>query len=268
MTVNFSYPGHRSRSRVAVPGELSPQLMTGFDASYGLYTSPALYETYPSLSRAAVGATVRLTVVDVATGRKVNRVFVKHSPTMIDADYFGIGWTHLLFDVTGRIVSADASGTTEQTRTSRTDFRDLHASSQKYAADDRAGKGIGPASPDVVARGTIGGRARSRHLWKSPHARSQDTGRRRTIRQRLAHGGQCGNGALPRQQCEHRRYDGAGGELQPLDFAQKRRKCRSDHQRAARPVGDRLRQVPRSVSHSDESRRCLALRRRISRSAF
>lgn len=157
MTVDFDSSGHHTGTRVALAGQVLPQLMTGFGASYGLYTSPALYESYPSLAHAAVGDTVRVTAADIASGRTVKRVFIKRSPVAMDADYFGMGWTRLRLDASGRIVSADASETTEQTQMSRTDFMDLRPIAERYAAEDHAGKGIGPASPNRIARGKIGG---------------------------------------------------------------------------------------------------------------
>ena len=157
MTVDFDSSGHHTRTRVAVPGTPVLQLMTGFGASYGLYASPALYELDAPLAHATIGDTLRFSAVDIAIGRMSKRFFVKRSPTLIDADYFGIGYTRLGLDTAGRVISADAFETTERTQTHRTDFIDLHSVAEKYAAEDHAGKGLGAASPELIARGKVGG---------------------------------------------------------------------------------------------------------------
>ena len=85
------------------------------------------------------------------------RQFVRRSPTLLDADYFRIAWTHLALDASDQIVSADASETTEKTRSVRTGYIDVPAAAKQFVAADKAGKGVGIASPSAVARGTVGG---------------------------------------------------------------------------------------------------------------
>ncbi|HEY5087901.1 MAG TPA: DUF2911 domain-containing protein [Gemmatimonadaceae bacterium] len=145
----------RSRAELAAQGPL--QLMTGFGPSYGLYASPALYELYAPLARAAVGDTLHTTTIDIVSGRATKHTFIKRSPTSFDADFFGIAWTHFTLDNAWRVLSADASETTERTQTHRTDFIDAAIAAKRFAADDHAGTGLGIASPAVIARGTIGG---------------------------------------------------------------------------------------------------------------
>lgn len=157
MAVDFDSSGHHTKTQVALSGAPVLQLMTGFGASYGLYASPALYEADAAISRIPSGDTLRLTTVDIAIGRTSKRFFVRRSPTLIDADFFGIGYTRMALDAAGRVMSADAFETTERTQTRRTDFVDLHSLAEKYAADDHAGKGLGAASPELIARGKIGG---------------------------------------------------------------------------------------------------------------
>ena len=134
-----------------------PQIMTGFGSSYGLYASPVLYELYAPIAKAGVGDSLRLTTIDISSGRELKRVFVKRSPTELDADYFGIAATRLTLDAAGRITAGDASETTEQTQMSRIAFVDALPIAARFAAADKAGKGVGAASPEVIARAKLGG---------------------------------------------------------------------------------------------------------------
>jgi hypothetical protein len=157
MAVDIDSAGQHTKARVALGKNAVAQLMTGFRSSYGLYVSPALYETYAQLAHANPGDTVRVIAADIASGRAVRRLFVKPSPTELDADFFGIAFTRYTLDAAGLIVAANAAGTTEQTMTTRTAFIDVPAAAQRYAAADQDGHGIGSASPSVTAKATIGG---------------------------------------------------------------------------------------------------------------
>lgn len=135
-----------------------PFFMTGFGSSYGLYSSLGMYELF--LPRVLSGAkdTTMVSSIDMATARTGTRQFVRRSPTLVNVDYFGVGWTELTVDADGHITSADATkATTEKTQTKRTDFLDVEKLAKGFAAADRAGKGIGTASPNQVAKGSIGG---------------------------------------------------------------------------------------------------------------
>jgi Protein of unknown function (DUF2911) len=134
-----------------------PFFMTGFGSSYGLYSSLGVYELF--LPRVVAGATDTTSVfsIDMASGRTGTRQFVRRSPSLVDVDYFGIGWTQLAVDADGHITSADANGTTEKTQTHRTDFLDVERMAKAFAAADHAGKGLGAASPNKVEKGSIGG---------------------------------------------------------------------------------------------------------------
>jgi hypothetical protein len=157
VVVDVDSAGHHRRGRAVLTQPPYPQLMTGFGSSYGLYASPVLYELYAPLANATVGDTVRLTTIDIARGRALKRTFVKRSPSELDADYFGIAATRLTLDASGHITAGDASETTEQTQMTRTEFMDVAPIAKRFASADSAGKGIGAASPQVVARSMLGG---------------------------------------------------------------------------------------------------------------
>jgi Protein of unknown function (DUF2911) len=135
-----------------------PFFMTGFGSSYGLYSSLGLYELF--LPHVVSGAhdTTSVPSIDMATARTGTRTFVRRSRSTVDVDYFGIGWTQLTVDADGHIASADAtSRTTERTQSHRTDFLDVERMAKAFAAADHAGKGLGAASVNKVANGSIGG---------------------------------------------------------------------------------------------------------------
>jgi hypothetical protein len=157
VAVDVDSAGHHSKGGAALQQPPYPQLMTGFGPSYGLYASPVLYELYAPLANAAVGDTVRLTTIDIARGRTLKRTFVKRSATELDADYFGTGATRLTLDATGHVTAGDASETTEQTQMTRTAFVDVASMAKQFAAADKAGRGVGAASPEMIARSTVGG---------------------------------------------------------------------------------------------------------------
>lgn len=156
LRIDVDSAGHHEKSRRKLDKAAYPQFMTGFGSSYGLYSSLGVYEVL----LAHLGTTfdsVTIPSVDMATGRLVVRQFVRRSPTLVDADYFRIAWTHLTLDGSGQIVSADASETTEQTQSHRTAYIDVQQVARRFVAADKAGKGIGVASPSAVAKGTVGG---------------------------------------------------------------------------------------------------------------
>jgi hypothetical protein len=141
----------------SMPNGVAPLLMTGFGASYGLYSSMGLYELLLGRRKPSANDTLAVPAIDIATGAISKRRFLARSATQIDVDYFNIMWTHLTVDATGRITAADARQTTEQTQTQRTESVDIAALAKSFASADRSGKGVGTASPNVIAKGTIGG---------------------------------------------------------------------------------------------------------------
>jgi hypothetical protein len=116
-----------------------------------------MYEMF--LPRVLSGAhdTTSVYSIDIATARTGDRQFVRHSPSLVDVDYFGIGWTKLTVDADAHITGADADRTTEKTQSTRTDFLDVERMAKAFAAADKAGKGVGVASPDKTEKGSIGG---------------------------------------------------------------------------------------------------------------
>jgi hypothetical protein len=140
-----------------MPKGTVPLLMTGFGASYGLYSSMGLYELLLARTKPSASDTLTVPAIDIANGTISKRKFLARSATQIDVDYFGILWTHLTMDAGGRITAADARSTTEQTETQRTQSVDIGALAKSFASADRSGKGVGAASPNVIAKGTIGG---------------------------------------------------------------------------------------------------------------
>jgi hypothetical protein len=149
--------GQKRKVARALPKGTLPMFMTGFGASYGLYSSMGLYELLLERTRPAPNDTLKVPAIDIATGAMSKRAFLARSATQIDVDYFGILWTHLTVDASGQITAADARATTEQTQTQRTAFVDVGAVAKSFASADRSGKGIGPASPNLIEKGTLGG---------------------------------------------------------------------------------------------------------------
>ena len=140
-----------------MPKETVPMLMTGVGASYGLYSSMGLYELELARAKPAATETLVVPAIDIANGAMNKRKFLARSAAQIDVDYFGIAWTHLALDPSGQITAADARETTEQTQTQRVASVDIAAMAKSFAAADKSGKGVGAASPNVNANGTIGG---------------------------------------------------------------------------------------------------------------
>ncbi|HEV7705262.1 MAG TPA: DUF2911 domain-containing protein [Gemmatimonadaceae bacterium] len=148
--------GHHDKTRRAAGANVYPQFMTGYGDSYGLYSSLGVYEAL--IQHLVTGTdTVNIPSVNMATGRTVPRQFLRRSPTAVDADYFNIAWTHLVLDAVGQIVSADGSETTEKVQSHRVDYLDVPQAAKRFAALDKEGKGLGLASPNVIAKGLVGG---------------------------------------------------------------------------------------------------------------
>lgn len=155
--VDVDSMGHHKLSRVALESRALPELITGFGPSFGLYESPVLIALNAPVTASSVGDTVRVTTFDIVRGRPDRRVFVRRSASTVDADFFGIAWTHVSLDGAGKVESVDASETTERTRTTRANYMDVEAEAQRFADADRAGNGLGLASPPKVERGIVGG---------------------------------------------------------------------------------------------------------------
>lgn len=154
--VTFDSAGQSHRIMRAAGNRAVPLLTTGFGASLGIYTSFGMYELL--LSRLPIHAddTAKVVEVGALSGQVTTRYFLRPSPTQVGVDFFKIAWMHVTLDDSGRIVSADASETTEKTQTRRTAFIDIPSAAKEYAARDRAGKGMGLASPDTLVRAKLG----------------------------------------------------------------------------------------------------------------
>lgn len=157
VTVDVDFAGRRTESREARPPNAFPIYRTGFGPSYGLYVSLGIDELYLPHVLAAVRDTVTVNVVDPGNGRVRTEDFVRRGRDTVDVDYFHIGWRRLTLDSAGHILSANARETTEQTISRRTPYFDIRPLASRFAKDDRAGHGVGIASPGRIARGTIDG---------------------------------------------------------------------------------------------------------------
>jgi hypothetical protein len=118
--------GQKRKVARAMPKGTVPMFMTGFGASYGLYSSMGLYELLLERTKPAPNDTLKVPAIDIATGAMQKRAFLARSATEIDVDYFGILWTHLTVDANGQITAADARATTEQTQSQRTALSTSH----------------------------------------------------------------------------------------------------------------------------------------------
>jgi len=154
--IAFDSAGVSNRRTVAAKKGAAPLLTTGFGASLGIYTSFGMYEIL--LSRLPIHAndTAKVVTVGALSGAVSTRPFLRPSATQVEVDFFRIAWMHVKLDENGHIVSADAIETTEKTQTKRTDFIDVPAAAKDYAARDRAGRGLGLASPDTLVRAKLG----------------------------------------------------------------------------------------------------------------
>jgi hypothetical protein len=152
----ISTAGTETKSAFAVAAGSPLLFTTGFGSSFGLYASLGMYELMLADVRVAPGDTASVAVVAAATGRAATRLVLRRSPTEVSVDYFKIAWTHLKLDEQGRILTADASETTEKVMTTRTDAIDIEREARRFAFADSRGKGIGVASVDTLVRSQVG----------------------------------------------------------------------------------------------------------------
>ncbi|MEP7001596.1 MAG: DUF2911 domain-containing protein [bacterium] len=148
------------RKQMVSAGELSPVLMTGFGASYGLYSSLGMYELL--FSRSSVrgsGTTAREPTISISSGVSQYQLLRSNDRSAVDVDYFGMGWTHVALGERGEIVSVDARETTEQTRSRRTEAMDIERLVKDFAEKDRSGQRLGMASPNEIVRTSVGSAA-------------------------------------------------------------------------------------------------------------
>jgi hypothetical protein len=161
----------RKAAYAARPGAV-PFLTTGFDSSFGIYESFGMYELLFSLPSLHLSDSAAVPIIGAMSGRPGTKRLVRRSATLIDTDFFGIAWTHLTVDETGRITGVDAGATTEKTQAHRTGPIDIARAAKGFAARDRGGKGLGIASPPDSVRTMVG----AAHLaldYSSPRRRGR-----------------------------------------------------------------------------------------------
>jgi hypothetical protein len=164
--------GTTQRVTYAARAGTVPLLTTGFDSSFGIYDSFGMYQLLFSLPSFRLTDTTTVPVIGAVSARVGTKRFARRSASQVDVDFFGIAWAHLTVDERGHIVGADGSTTTEKTRTQRTGPIDIARAAKGFAARDRAGKGIGIASPPGSVRTTLG----AAHLaidYSSPRRRER-----------------------------------------------------------------------------------------------
>lgn len=144
--------------RVTKPAEGAAHVvfLGGYGSSHGLYGSFGMYEHLLSLVRPGPEPS-RFEALGADNGKRVTRFVKRPTETSAAVDYFKMAWTHLTLDEEGRILAADASGTTERTRTKRTEFTPVDPFEKEFLAVDRSGKGLGSASPNVEIQAKVGG---------------------------------------------------------------------------------------------------------------
>lgn len=154
--VTIDSGGSTQRAAYAVRPETVPLLTTGFTDSFGLYESFGMYELLFSRPDFRLADSIRAPFVGAISGQPGGKRLARRSATQVDTDFFGIAWTHLTVDDGGHIIGADAGATTEKTRTWRTGPIDIARAAKAFAARDRAGRGVGIASPQDSVRTMLG----------------------------------------------------------------------------------------------------------------
>jgi len=150
--VTVDSAGETRRALPAATPRSAVFLTTGFGSTLGLYASLGLYQLAIARLPATLNDTLPVAGIGAVTGRPATKRFIRRSDSLVDVDYFRIAWIHLALDREGQIVGADAMETTEKTVSRRGEPLDLERAAKDYASRDRAGRGVGLASPpDSVA---------------------------------------------------------------------------------------------------------------------
>lgn len=149
--------GAQSMSSVSLDVPPNIWFLGGYGSSFGIYASYGMYEYL--LTRVPVDrtATTTLSVLSAATGQGSTRLFKRPTSTTAEFDYFKMAWIHATLDDSGAITAADASETTERTTTRRVEFMDIRRAEQELGVVDKAGKGLGVASPNVETKASVAG---------------------------------------------------------------------------------------------------------------
>ena len=171
--IELDTSGVQQSFKRAVPRGTAPELMSGFNSDYGLYISLGMYE--PIVARVATppNDTDRIAVIGAVGGQPGTKWLVRRAGSTVDVDYFKVGWTHLAVGAGGRIEGADATETTEKTRSARTAPINIDSAAREFVRRDRAGKAFGVSSPPDSVRAVIGG-ARISIDYSSPRKRGRE----------------------------------------------------------------------------------------------
>jgi hypothetical protein len=174
-SVRVTFDSARTSRRVTLAARKGavPLLTTGFGASLGIYTSFGMYELVLAHLPIHASDTAKVVTVGAMSGAVTTKHFLRPSAAQVEVDFYKMAWMHVALDASGHIVSADAIETTEKTQTKRTEFIDIPRAANAYAARDRAGKGVGLASPDTVVRTKLGP-ARITIEYGSPRRRDRE----------------------------------------------------------------------------------------------
>jgi hypothetical protein len=154
--VTVDSAGQTRRALPSATAGTTAFLTTGFGSSLGLYASLGLYQLAVERLSSVSDDTIAVAGIGAVTGRPVTKRFVRRSERLVDVDYFRIAWLHLGLDAHGQIESADATETTEKTVSRRTGPLDLDRAAKDFVARDRAGRGVGLASPPDSVRMRLG----------------------------------------------------------------------------------------------------------------
>jgi Protein of unknown function (DUF2911) len=154
--VDVDTSGVQQAFRRAAPRGTAPELMSGFDSDYGLYISLGMYQSILSHLVASANDTTRIPVISAVGGQPGMKLIVRRSATLIDVDYFKVLWTHIAVNSSGQIEGADATETTEKTRSARTAPINIDSAAKEFLRRDRAGKAFGVSSPADSVRTRLG----------------------------------------------------------------------------------------------------------------
>lgn len=94
-------------------------------------------------------------ILPVGAPQPAKQAMKRLGKNQVAVDYFG-DWMIATLDARGRLLSVDGSKTTNKIHVTRVANVDVAALTQDFAARDKAGRGMGAASPRDTARATIG----------------------------------------------------------------------------------------------------------------
>lgn len=154
MTLTSISRGERQAGSRPVSGAPNVVFRGGYGSSHGLYDSLAMYEHLLANVKVS-NEPIHIEAFGAGNGKPTTRLFKRASANRAAVDYFKMAWIGLTLDDAGRIVAADATATTEPTRIERVEFADINRFEKEFLALDRAGRGLGVASPNVETRAKV-----------------------------------------------------------------------------------------------------------------